>query len=96
MLQAFSEENNQIITLQVILNFMYSQGFPYHNLSHMVIFISPLKLSIQQIQHGSDALGYTPTGDRMEGSRFGPLSRIRYIEVYDEEGVNQVLSDISQ
>lgn len=67
MLQAFSEENNQIITLQVTLNFMYSQGFPYHNLSCMVIFISPLKLSIQQIQHGSDALGYTPTGDRMEG-----------------------------
>lgn len=45
LLQAFTEENNLIITLQVILNFMCSQGFPYHNISHMVIFISPLKLS---------------------------------------------------
>jgi len=54
----------------------------------MVIFISPRKLSIQQIQHGSDALGYTPTGDRMEGSRFGPLSKVHYIEFYDEKGIN--------
>lgn len=46
-LQAFSLENNQTITLKVILNFMYSQGFPYHNISHVVIFISPLKLSIE-------------------------------------------------
>lgn len=46
-LQAFTLENNQTITLKVILNFMYSQGFPYHNISHVVIFISPLKLSIE-------------------------------------------------
>lgn len=46
-LQAFTLENNQTITLKVILNFMYSQGFPYHNISHVVIFICPLKLSIE-------------------------------------------------